>query len=431
MSRKIYFGGPILTSDDEHRTAFAVITENGRITDVIYDESTDIAALYPDAEKHDLQGATLTAGFIDGHSHFISGIFEDRMLNANTSPLGESDSVDQLIASLKKQLEDPRFEGEEYLYARGYDESVYPDHRLPTRLDLDTVTSRPLALTHISGHNTVFNSAALNAAGVDDRYVPPADGDAGRLPDGSLSGIFYENAVHDVRPKSRRNAEKDIRDGIERGLLKYISEGVTTAQDGGTSAEVFDILQSLGNSGKLSIDIVSYLIGENTSERLANAENHRYHGHYRAAGRKIFLDGSPQAKTAWLSKPYKKTLAGKGEDYRGSGIYTDERLREIISEAAENGWQINVHTNGDEAIEQLIRVVGEVQEKYPGWKNSRPVSIHCQTVRSDQLDRMKASGIIASFFADHVFYWGDYHVSELLGEERASRISPLMDLAEE
>lgn len=33
--------------------------------------------------------------------------------------------------------------------------------------------------------------------------------------------------------------------------------------------------------------------------------------------------------------------------------------------------------------------------------------------------------MIASFFLDHVYYWGDYHYDSVLGPERASRISPL------
>jgi predicted amidohydrolase YtcJ len=50
--------------------------------------------------------------------------------------------------------------------------------------------------------------------------------------------------------------------------------------------------------------------------------------------------------------------------------------------------------------------------------------IHAQTVREDQLDRMKTIGMIPSFFSAHTFYWGDWHKSSVLGKERAYRISP-------
>ncbi len=427
MSQHLYYNGVILTSTDENPYAKAVLTENGRIKEVIFEDTENIESRFPDAEKKDLNGNVLIAGFVDGHSHFLQTVFESYHLNAKPSPLGESDSVETLLESLKKQLEDPKFAEQEYLYADGYDEAVYPDHRLPTRYDLDSVTSKPLALSHVSAHNTVFNSAALKAAGIDDGYTPPPDGDVGRFPDGTLSGIFYENSRRDVLPKKEVNAEEVLLDGITNAALNYASVGVTTAQDGATGLEWYRITKKLALEGKLPIDIVSYLFGEDAGYLLDDEENKRYHNHYRAAGYKIFLDGSPQAKTAWLSKPYKKTLAGHGEDYRGSGIYTDEQLRKIVSNALGKNRQLNVHTNGDEAIEQFLRVYEEVKKEFPSAEKTRPVSIHCQTVREDQLDRLKELGILASFFVDHVYYWGDYHEEEILGEERARRISPLAE----
>ena len=50
--------------------------------------------------------------------------------------------------------------------------------------------------------------------------------------------------------------------------------------------------------------------------------------------------------------------------------------------------------------------------------------VHAQTVREDQLDRMRAHGILPSFFSTHCFYWGDWYVASVLGRERAYRISP-------
>ena len=54
-----------------------------------------------------------------------------------------------------------------------------------------------------------------------------------------------------------------------------------------------------------------------------------------------------------------------------------------------NRWQINVHANGDEAIEQMIRCYQSVLEETGSDRDLRPVVIHCQTVREDQLERMK------------------------------------------
>ncbi|MBQ5707576.1 MAG: amidohydrolase family protein, partial [Peptococcaceae bacterium] len=50
--------------------------------------------------------------------------------------------------------------------------------------------------------------------------------------------------------------------------------------------------------------------------------------------------------------------------------------------------------------------------------------IHCQTVRDDQLEKMKELSLYPSFFPAHIYVWGDRHTNNFLGQERASRISP-------
>ena len=83
-----------------------------------------------------------------------------------------------------------------------------------------------------------------------------------------------------------------------------------------------------------------------------------------------------------------------------------------------------MHANGDAAIEQMIDCYDAALRDTDRNEELRPVIIHCQTVREDQLKRMKQLGILPSFFLDHVYYWGDYHVSSVLGIERAKQISP-------
>lgn len=427
MSRELYYNGTILTVVDAFPTAAGVFVENGRILEVVRKFEGDIGRLYPDAKLIDLQGKTLTPGFIDGHSHFLQNILELEQLNAKPAPLGEANSVEELIKTLKEQLKNPIYADQEYLHARGYDEAVYPDHRIPTKYDLDQVTEKPLVLDHASGHNSVFNSAALALANITDDYEPGPDGSVGRFEDGTLTGLFHENARLDVLPETKKDIWEQFEQGIERVTLLYSSRGVTTAQDGATSREWYDYARRLADKGLLKIDLVSYVLGEGSDELITAKDPHSYtyENHYRVGGKKFFLDGSPQAKTAWLSKPYHIPPAGYDDNYRGYGIYTDEQLLPLFEEALRNHWQINVHTNGDEAIEQLIRVYEKALQKTGVTEDLRPVSIHCQTVREDQLDRIKKLGILVSFFVDHTYYWGDYHASSVLGEERAGRISPL------
>ena len=102
---------------------------------------------------------------------------------------------------------------------------------------------------------------------------------------------------------------------------------------------------------------------------------------------------------------------------------TDDEANAFVEEAFRKGWQIHVHCNGDAAADQFIRAVRLATAKH-GPGDRRPVMIHAQTVREDQLDAMKELGIIPSFFGMHTYYWGDWHRDSVLGPERASRISP-------
>lgn len=136
------------------------------------------------------------------------------------------------------------------------------------------------------------------------------------------------------------------------------------------------------------------------------------------------MDGSPQGKTAWLSKPYKIPPTEQDKSYRGyPAIQEDSVVFSLVNASYENKWQILAHCNGDAAADQFIRPVANAGDLF-GNKDRRPVMIHSQTVTDPQLDQMKELGIFPSFFGLHTYYWGDWHVNEVLGEERGNRISP-------
>jgi predicted amidohydrolase YtcJ len=180
-------------------------------------------------------------------------------------------------------------------------------------------------------------------------------------------------------------------------------------------------------AGEIPIDVISYPDIEMAGAdwmKTAGGVSRTYDGHFRVAGVKLCLDGSPQGKTAWLTQPYKVPPPGLPADYRGyPAIPDDNVVRGYVESAFVNDWQMVVHDNGDAAIDQYLRVVADLTAQY-GPKDRRPVAIHAQVTREDQLDTMKALGVIPTFFATHTFYWGDWHTEQVLGEPRADNISP-------
>ena len=82
-----------------------------------------------------------------------------------------------------------------------------------------------------------------------------------------------------------------------------------------------------------------------------------------------------------------------------------------------------MHGNGDAAIDAMIAAVREARGRHPRLDN-RPVLIHGQTLRRDQVDDLRDLAIFPSLFPMHTFYWGDWHRESVLGPRRAENISP-------
>ena len=87
------------------------------------------------------------------------------------------------------------------------------------------------------------------------------------------------------------------------------------------------------------------------------------------------------------------------------------------------GYQIAIHGNGDESIEDILDAFEAAQQAHP-VDDPRMILIHSQMAREDQVARMKALGVTPSFFSAHTYYWGDRHRDIFMGPERAAVISP-------
>lgn len=148
-----------------------------------------------------------------------------------------------------------------------------------------------------------------------------------------------------------------------------------------------------------------------------------YRDRLRIGGAKFSLDGSPQGKTAWLSRPYHVPPTGQGADYRGLQTMPTEVAVRELARCYERGWQALVHANGDAAVDLLIAAAREAERRH-GRADRRIVLIHGQALREDQVDPVRALGIVPSLFPMHTYYWGDFHRDSVLGPERAEDISP-------
>ena len=410
--------------EDTQPIAEGVAVQDGRIAAV--GTASEVLALHgPGTVVTELGERALLPAFVDGHGHLAKVASNLGSVNLAGPPVGPVETLDDLIAQLRMGIEDGKLAQGEWLLGRGYDPAFLAEQRHPTRHDLDRVSrEHPIYVTHVSGHLAAVNSLALEMASLDESADDPPGGvirrEAGtRAPDGVLEesamGFFSRGLIPAPSP-----AEEMRR---LRGAQEiYASHGITTAQEGAMFPLEQELFERAAAAGELILDVVGYAFWATARAQLEGKGMAEYSGRFKLGGLKLMLDGSPQGKTAWLTAPYFEPPAGQPKDYRGYAAMPDEQAGGLVRLAQEHGWQVIAHCNGDAAADQFLSAIRSLPGSIgPG----RPVMIHAQTVREDQLDVMAELGVIPSFFASHVYYWGDYHRDSVLGPQRAARISPL------
>jgi len=426
----LYHNGDILTMEgDTAAYVEALVVKGGRILFAgAKEEATRQAGSVH--KTIDLQGRFLAPGFIDAHGHAFGAGFQKLAANILPPPDGPASDIPTLIATMKAWYEGYEKQGKapKVIVGFGYDDSQLKEKRHPTADDLDRIsTTVPVLLFHQSGHLQVLNHLGLKTVGYDASTPDPQGGVIRREKDGKTpNGVLEETAGAHVVLKLMGNMDSTLTALFcKAGLQAYKEFGFTTVQEGAASKEMVDSWLRLASAGEIDVDLVAYPLLIATRELMDRSGSSRdYNGHFRIGGVKIVQDGSPQGKTAYLSKAYKVPPAGLPKDYRGyPAMPRQTQLDSLVQYAFSKNWQVLMHCNGDAAGDMMIRSVRSARSTL-GEADRRPVMIHAQTARDDQLDSMKALGIIPSFFSMHTFYWGDWHRDETLGKERAFRISP-------
>lgn len=437
----IYYGGSIVTMNDDQPNAEAVAVKGGKI--VAVGNLNEVKKLGNKSTKEiDLKGKTLIPGFVDAHSHLLNVA----LLPSSANLLAPADNTFQKISDIQTILTEfialrPELKEGDLVLGANYDDSRIhgedgkPCH--PTRWDLDKVSEDyRIIIMHQSTHMSVFNTRALEAANIGNGYIYKEGKGGGTVfldKDGKPTGLMDENANKEfVTPQLPNRGIPDA-SSIQAALELYIAQGFTTVQEGRTDPNALGLLASAG----LAVDVVAYpdvADYENANEKVKKdwPISQTYNNRFRVGGVKLILDGSPQGKTAWFTEPYLVPPASHAKDYCGVPIYSSEAKADTPFSEAEairlmtlayaNNWQVLVHANGDAAIDQLIHIV-KATDKVPGG-DRHTVLIHGQFLRANQIPELKKLGIFPSLFPLHTLYWGDWYVDSVTGQKRAEFISP-------
>ncbi|MFC8452022.1 amidohydrolase [Kitasatospora sp. NPDC057223] len=386
-------------------------------------------------QLRDLRGRALLPGFIDAHGH-LGGIgLQATIANLLAAPDGDVTDIPSLQEKLRAWAGTAVGAASGWIVGFGYDDAMLAEGRHPTREELDEVSgTRPVLAVHQSFHLGAVNSAGLAALGYDAEREDPEGGVIRRKegveapPYGEPDGVLEETAFNPASDAATAGLPAEALLALfSKGVASAASFGFTTVQEGGTTPANLKALRDAAAVAPFKIDVVAYVRADRALAALPAdvvGASQEYEGGVRAAGVKMYLDGSPQGRTAWLTEPYTTRPAGKPEGYRGYPTVADDKVvLDQVQKAFAKDWQILAHVNGDAAIDQFIDAVeGATGKTAP--RDRRTVAIHAQTAREEQIDDFGRLGIIPSFFSMHTYYWGDWYRKTVLGPERAARISP-------
>ncbi len=338
----------------------------------------------------DMKGKTLLPGMIDAHGHVMELGFRALELDlSDTKTLAEAQAKIAAYARANPERS--------WIIGGGWNQEVWGLGRFPTAADLDSaVGDRPVWLARADGHASWGNSAALKAAGVTAKSVAPAGGRIERNAAGQPAGVFVDAAQGLVAKVVPQPLGKDRNAAFLRAQATLLSYGVTATTDMGTSMDDWLTYRRIGDLGGLRVRIMSYGYGVDTTLQIGatGPTPWLYNDKLKLVGAKLYADGALGSRGAWLKAPY---TDAPGQS--GAGFLSDTAMRNLMSRAAMDGYQVAVHAIGDRANAEVLDAIDEMAQTYKGDRRWRVE--HAQIVDPVDLPRFGRNGIIASMQPTH------------------------------
>ncbi|HEY6181293.1 MAG TPA: amidohydrolase [Terriglobales bacterium] len=395
----IYTGVGGTSSFGIAQRAQAIAVRGDRIQAVGTD--VEISALKGiDTKVVDLGGKFVMPGFNDAHLHLAEGGFQKLTVDM-TGVKSLAEFRERLLARVESAA--PR----EWILGGGWDETKWPVKTLPSRWDLDEVTSdHPVFLQRTDGHIAVANTRAMQLASVTLASKDPAGGHIDRDDTGQPTGILRESARDAVTAVIPLPTHDQRRAAIESALQEVAQSGVTSIQDNSLWDD-FKIYEELEKEGKLTARISEWLPFKTPLDKLREMRaSHPSSDNMLHTGMlKGFMDGSLGSHTAALLEPY-------ADDPKNTGLpqFEQAELNQMTTERLEDGFQIGFHAIGDRGVQMALFAFGEAEKDAQakklraadGSENFRLRIEHTQVTTPAQIAKFKDLKVIASMQPCHL-----------------------------
>lgn len=426
----IYTGGEIVTVNDKQPSAEALAVKGGKIVAVGTRVAVEKAHKGANTLVVDLAGKALLPGFLDAHSHYISSLTVANQVNLYAPPAGPGKDPASIVAALLKYRNANKIPKGQVIQAYGYDENVMPNRRLLNRDDLDKAfPDNPVLVGHVSMHGAVLNSAAMKKWNISATTKTPPGGVIVRKPGTQEPyGLIMETAYLPIFASLPQPTKAQEVEWSKAGQLLYAQQGITTAHEGATHLGDLELMKRAAVGGATLIDVVAYPFITDLEAILKKYPKEawgKYENRIKIGGVKITIDGSPQAKTAFFTTPYLTGGPGGEKTWFGELTFPEEVISKAVKTVYAMGVPLNLHANGDAAIDAFLRVHEKAAAGDLG-KDRQITMIHSQFVRKDQLDKYVTYKIRPSFYTLHTYYFAEAHIANR-GREQTMNISPMRE----
>jgi predicted amidohydrolase YtcJ len=408
----IYFNAVIYTgegfAEDKPQVVQAMAIGGGKVLAIgTTEEITRLAG--PKTALHDLNSANTSTfifpGFNDAHTH-LGGAGRTK-LNVDLT------GVKSLAGMLAKI--DAAAKGSpagHWLTGGNWDHTLWAQKILPSRQDLDKVTAgHPTFLDRIDGHIAIANSAALAAARITGKTIPPQGGAIDLDASGEPTGILRESAqglVYKVIPPPSHD---ERRKGDELAINDALAHGVTSVQDF-SDWQDFLIFEEMEKQSNLHLRISEWLPFKDSLDELKKMRAHHDAKDplLHTGMLKGFMDGSLGSRTAAMKAPF-------ADDPGNTGLpqFTQPQLNQMALDRAQAGFQLGFHAIGDKAAAMALDAYAQ-----PGVSHTARNRIeHAQVVDPADIPRFAKLGVIASMQPNHLLTdmnWAE----DRLGPQRAA-----------
>ncbi len=429
--KKIFFGGVIITMDDNQPRAEAIGIQGEKIIAVGNLEDVK-EILVSNFKLINLDGNTLLPGFIDSHLHPITFLFF--LFNLDLSNVK---SLNELQVVLKEAVKN-KPTGELILGLSLKEEDFDdPNKRvLPDRWDLDAACpDHPVFILRYDGHIGIANSKALELAGVDRNTKAPEGGEIRKNERGEITGVLSELATNLILSMITFPTPDKINDAATEGFNILASKGLTSlhgivqaeagAEMGDAGAYELPIFKSIMDLIPQNWYSIIYTKNPKKLKRLKKPplEGGKEDSKFKVGCLKLFADGTYGSATALMHEPFTDQ-----PDKKGFLVASEEDLYERMKIAHNLGFQIGIHTIGDKGNRVIVDLYKRLLSEFPRDDHRHRIE-HASSLTPDVIKDMKELGLIASCqppFINSEYQW----LEKRLGKDRCKDAYPMKSLVD-